>query len=327
MLAVATVTRIAGCLRWWPRGIVGWSVLLLLVPVLILTLCRALAVEIGPMAWVIAFTPYFALLAALALVATLATRAIGLVVVAVACLVTQFAWVLPLYAADASVPETGRKLTVMTSNLQVGHGDAGSVVDLVRGNDVDLLAVEELTAAARGRLTQAGLDRLLPHRWIDPSHAGNAIWSRYPLRGSATTGALRWPATGAIVAVPGLRLSFVAVHPAAPLTADHTEWTEDQPKLREALGSLAGPVVVAGDFNATLDHRIMRDLQGDGYVDAVAARGAGISATWPHGTRIPFPLFAIDHVLQRGTPLVPSWTDTAVVPHSDHRAVIVTYRY
>lgn len=113
----------------------------------------------------------------------------------------------------------------------------------------------------------------------------------------------------------------------APLTADHAGWTEDQPKLRTALNSIDGPVVVAGHFNATLDHKIMRQLQGDGFIDAAEASGAGISATWPQGSRVPFPLFAIDHVMTRETPLVPIRTQTGVVPNSDHRAVIVTYRY
>lgn len=300
----------------------------LLVPVAFVTACRAFGVEVGPIAWVVAFTPYVTIIAVPALLLALLTRVVSLVLVAAGCFAIQTAWVAPLFVgASAADGVEGRTLTVMTSNLQVGRGDASTVVDLVKANTVDLLAIEELTPEARGRLDDAGLDRLLPHRWIDPTHAGNAIWSRYSLRSSAATNALRWPATGSVVAVPGLRLSFLAVHPAAPLTADHAAWTEDQPKLRAALDSIAGPVVAAGDFNATLDHKIMRQLQGDGYVDAAAASGAGISATWPRLGRLPFPLFAIDHVLQRGTPLVPVRAQTAVVPNSDHRALIVTYRY
>lgn len=34
-------------------------------------------------------------------------------------------------------------------------------------------------------------------------------------------------------------------------------------------------------FNATPDHRIMRELQHDGFTDTSEATGSGLNATWP----------------------------------------------
>ena len=55
--------------------------------------------------------------------------------------------------------------------------------------------------------------------------------------------------------------------------------------------------LLAGDFNATLDHHELRRLLGDGgYVDAADAVGAGYDTTWPAGRDFP-PEITIDHVL------------------------------
>jgi hypothetical protein len=39
--------------------------------------------------------------------------------------------------------------------------------------------------------------------------------------------------------------------------------------------------LIAGDFNATLDHRVLRRLLGRGYADAADAAGDGLTWTWP----------------------------------------------
>ena len=53
---------------------------------------------------------------------------------------------------------------------------------------------------------------------------------------------------------------------------------------------------MAGDFNATLDHRELRALLDRGWIDAADAVGAGLTWTWPALRRRALPL-TIDHVL------------------------------
>ena len=75
------------------------------------------------------------------------------------------------------------------------------------------------------------------------------------------------------------------------------------PAWRGALAALPGSdgrgdvQILAGDFNATLDHPELRDLLDRGYIDAADAVGEGSTWTWParHAARA-LPL-TIDHVL------------------------------
>ena len=310
-----------------PRTLVDWLCAIAVVLVAGLTVARHFAFEVGPMAWLIAFTPYLGLVAVALAATALATRVVPVAALAVGCALLQMSWLVPLFVANSEAPAEGKALTVMTSNILFGRGDATAVVNLVRENNVDLLAVQELTPDAAIRLRDAGLNETLRYRWLDATSAGMGIWSRYPLAQLPDGSRVSWPAIGRQVSIPGLPISFLAVHPAAPLSPDHAQWTRDQPLLRDALSSVPGPVVVAGDFNATLDHGIMRTLQSDGFIDAAEAVGAGLNATWPNASRSPIPLFAIDHVMHRDVDVAPASVQNVVVPGSDHRAVVVTYRW
>ena len=85
--------------------------------------------------------------------------------------------------------------------------------------------------------------------------------------------------------------------------------------------ALDGPVrVLAGDFNATLDHVGLRRLLNSGYVDAADQVGAGLNPTWPSGALWPPPV-AIDHVLVDDRCPVDTFS-VVDVPGSDHRAVV-----
>jgi len=78
------------------------------------------------------------------------------------------------------------------------------------------------------------------------------------------------------------------------------------------------PVILAGDFNATLDHAQFRRLLRLGHVDAASRAGNGLVATWgplPYGRPA---LLAIDHVLVDPRCRVRA-TSVHRLPGSDHR--------
>lgn len=79
--------------------------------------------------------------------------------------------------------------------------------------------------------------------------------------------------------------------------------------------------MLAGDWNATLDHRPLRRLLGVGLRDAFTVAGHGPGFTWPQWPRVP-PLQRIDHVLVGGGLRVRRAV-TAGTPGSDHRHVEV----
>ena len=99
--------------------------------------------------------------------------------------------------------------------------------------------------------------------------------------------------------------------------------------VRRSAGGLAGPTVVAGDLNATMDHAPMRELVGRGFRDAATEARSRWQPTWPSagmvsrfGVTVP-PLLAIDHVLvDEGLRAVA--TRSYPVPGTDHRALVAT---
>ena len=84
--------------------------------------------------------------------------------------------------------------------------------------------------------------------------------------------------------------------------------------------------ILAGDFNATLDHSEFRALLDRGYLDAADAAGEGWTPTWPAPPkqRRALPL-TIDHILVDRRVRVEKVT-VVRIPRSDHRAVIAVLR-
>jgi endonuclease/exonuclease/phosphatase (EEP) superfamily protein YafD len=112
----------------------------------------------------------------------------------------------------------------------------------------------------------------------------------------------------------------VAVHTAPPAAspAQVRAWTAD-------LAALPGPDagvlrVLAGDFNATVDHAALRGVIARGYVDAARAVGHAGAWTW-RPLRAPFPRLTLDHLLVDPRLGVAAVT-FAAVRGSDHRALV-----
>jgi endonuclease/exonuclease/phosphatase (EEP) superfamily protein YafD len=274
----------------------------------------------------VSFTPYFTVAALVVLGLVISTRskvAIAIMLAVCICL----AWCVVPRAISGTVTATGRPFRVLTANLNGGRGDAGSIVDLTRRLNVDVLSLQELTWPERDRLEAAGLAKLLPYQVIQPSEwgaDGSGVYARLPLR--AQTGVFQpvghhMPVVE--VALPGgSAVQVVVVHPVAPVPSTVPEWEAGIATLPPA-PSTGMPRVLAGDFNATLDHAVFRRLLATGYTDAAAATGQGLVPTWG-GRRLP-PLVTIDHVL---TDSRAGAADVQVydVPGSDHRALFADLR-
>jgi endonuclease/exonuclease/phosphatase (EEP) superfamily protein YafD len=79
--------------------------------------------------------------------------------------------------------------------------------------------------------------------------------------------------------------------------------------------------VLAGDFNATLDHAALRGVLRSGYADAAQQDGRGLTWTW-RPLRLRFPRLSLDHVLVDPRIAVAA-VDLVAVSGSDHRALVV----
>ena len=117
----------------------------------------------------------------------------------------------------------------------------------------------------------------------------------------------------------GPTVQLLAVHPAAPDPGSVGAWDNDLNALPDA--EPRGRIrILAGDFNATLDHAQLRRLIDTGYEDAASVVGAGLHGTWPEGRRIP-PAVVIDHVLADRRVGVRA-VSVHTIPGTDHRAVV-----
>lgn len=237
---------------------------------------------------------------------------------------------LPLYVGGPGVDGPAVPLVVLTSNLRFGDADEDQLVSLVRDRSVDVLTVQELTPDAVDRLREAGLEDLLPFSQLAPGWGatGTGLWSRYPLTdGPHPNGQFQNQQVVATVTVTtgpaaGQTITVASLHPQSPWPDGSGRWSTEMEELVRWADTLAGPVVLAGDFNSTPDHRQMRDFHGEGYIDSVERAGAGFLPTYPTDKGTP-PMIAIDHVLTRGGP-VANAASSITIRDSDHRAVLVT---
>jgi endonuclease/exonuclease/phosphatase (EEP) superfamily protein YafD len=290
---------------------VGWAAL------------RLLGLERGfPLVPLVAYTPFVAAGAVAVVVVAVVLRQRAAALVAFVMAVALAAAVAPRALGGPSEPDgdPGPRLRVLTSNLHLGQGSAESLVALARSTNADVLSLQELTPDAVRRLDAAGLGELMPHYVLHAQQGGDGtgLYSRLPLREAPSPPGTSFEMVAA-TAHPrgGPAIELVAVHPSAPVRHGIQFWRRDLRALPPAGGSLLR--ILAGDFNATLDHAELRRVIDTGYEDAAAQLGAGLKPTWPQGRKIPPPV-TIDHVLadeRCGFRALSVHT----IPGTDHRAV------
>lgn len=271
------------------------------------------AVSLAP--WTV--IPAAGAVAALAAVRSWRSALVGAVVV------TLVGWPQAATYLSAEPADAVPVISVMTANTLHGAADPDALVATVRARGVDVLAVQELTTDSIERLTASGLDQALPYRSIafQPGGTDVGLWSRYPLDDPQMLTGFALNPVQARVTVAGHPLTVIAFHSKAPLYNNGTElWQADLDRLAEVMANPSTPTIVAGDFNATHDHRQFRDLLDTGYTDAGSDAGAGILPTYP-ADRIWGPLIGIDHVLVSND-LVGLEVTSVDQPGSDHLAVV-----
>jgi endonuclease/exonuclease/phosphatase (EEP) superfamily protein YafD len=234
--------------------------------------------------------------------------------------------VLPRAIPELDVPEPDAlarpALTVLSFNTFEGRADVNVLADLIRSTRPDLVALPE-----SGR--RFG-DRLLPlipgYRFVTSQEKGRDVQgvstlTRADLGDVTATIDRSTPFPSVELRGGGLGSTrFVAFHSVAPTPGDVPQWSHDLGTLdRWCANRDAGQVIIAGDFNATLDHAVFRDAI-SGCLDAAERTGNGLTGTWP--TRLPRAVGTqIDHVLATGGVTVESFA-VHDVPGSDHRAVL-----
>jgi endonuclease/exonuclease/phosphatase (EEP) superfamily protein YafD len=210
----------------------------------------------------------------------------------------------------------------MAANLYLGQADARTIVDLVRREQIDVLTLPELTPDAVSALDSAGLMEVLPYRVFDDRVGGDGsgIAANIPLRRVVPMPETVLSQPSAVLDLPGNDdIELTAVHIQPPLDNDDVNtWKTELANLPKA-NENDRLRILAGDFNATLDHAAFRDLVDRGYADAAEETGQGLDPTWsslPTG-----PPLTIDHIVTDARCAIASYM-VYDLPGSDHNAII-----
>lgn len=296
---------------------------------------------------IVAFVPWMAVLSAVILLISLISRRRVLAVISVLCLVMQLVWhagfLYPRVSLSsaartavtaATVSVDDRYARLMTLNTRNGQADAAQIVQTVREQHVEVLALQELNSSMISRLNEAGIRELLPYSVVASTSSSdnggvNGLWSAAPM--SERTGDLIPIEASSIPAASidfdGTVIRFGSVHPFSPRPSNQGLWDR-------GLGSISQlreddhTFVLMGDFNATWDHASFRYLLGGRFVDAGENAGEWFHMTYPANKKLfgVIPILAaveIDHIVHdRG--VVVGDLDTVTVSGSDHKALLGT---
>ncbi|MFR9801671.1 endonuclease/exonuclease/phosphatase family protein [Pseudonocardia sp. RS010] len=216
-------------------------------------------------------------------------------------------------------------LTVLAANVWDGRADAGALAALIARECPDLVSLPESGREYRDKLMPL-LDGLGYRSWVSNEPGRPDGWSVTLLvagrMGDVEVGSgpeLRRQHLWARGGLLGNR-RFHAVHPQAPMARRQARvWSGDMDSIARWCAALPAPIV-AGDFNATLDHAPMRRAL-NGVRDAAEGTGRGLTGTY-HAALPRWAGLRIDHVL---VPREARTTRYEVIdlPGSDHRAVLV----
>ncbi|MCB0932282.1 MAG: endonuclease/exonuclease/phosphatase family protein [Mycobacterium sp.] len=217
-------------------------------------------------------------------------------------------------------------LRVLTLNVWLGQGDPKAILELARGQNADVIALQETTEEFVEAIRGTGIDADYPHSLLapGPNWRGVTVWSRFPLRDPLITEHGNMYRVEAVAQV-GLQEQvddpvIASLHLHAPWPGAPGEWVDDLMGVSDQLRDDERPLILAGDYNATWDHAYFRRVLRDA-TDATVAAGAWTTRTWPTHLHIPC-VIAIDHVLLKR--LSASKVTSHVVSGADHRALVAT---
>ncbi|BDZ55958.1 endonuclease/exonuclease/phosphatase family protein [Agromyces marinus] len=239
-----------------------------------------------------------------------------------------------------AAPEASGQVTVLSWNTLGEVPDAVTIADLALAQGADVVVLPETTEPLGEEVAIAMREGGRP-MWVhtqafdDIAKARSTTILITPDLGDYRVVNDPWPGPPgntntlpSVVAEPadGAGPRIVAVHAVAPIRWELRNWRSDLDWLAE---QCAGEnVIMAGDFNATLDHFAGRGIDGGDLgrcEDAAKAGGAGGLGTWP--TSVPELLGSpIDHVLATPTWRVDGFRvlDGLDGAGSDHRPIVAT---
>lgn len=240
---------------------------------------------------------------------------------------------LPAATVDATPSWVAQAPTfsIYSANVRFDNDRYDAIAISVMRSNADVVVLNEVRPAHRAALERAGAMR----RYTTEVHSdspysfGDLIMTRLPATEPQLVGAGVMQIPEVTIAVGSAHVRVMAVHPRSPPTArlEAKGWFADYASLRVAATYAAsqGPLVMAGDFNATLWHEPFRHLLDAGFTDAHDALGEGLTGSWAplefHG--VGGSLLRLDHCLY-SPGIAARSIRNGEIPGSDHRPFLAT---
>jgi len=242
-------------------------------------------------------------------------------------------------SGDALPAKADGSLRVMTWNTAGAATDPETIARTAVAMQADIVTLPETTIETGEQV--AVTMRKLGHRmWAYNKRYTANEWDSgsttvlispalgdYAVVDSTSEGTTNTSTVPSVVAMPvdGTGPIIVAAHAVAPRQSYIASWTSDLRWIADQCA--ADDVILAGDFNATLDHMSALGVEGGNMGrcrDAAAQTGSGGIGTWPSG--VPALLGApIDHVMatDKWVPVGSVVLTSLDGSGSDHRPVVV----
>lgn len=296
---------------------------------------------------IVALMPWLGFLSAVIAVVALAVQRIGgrvlLAIISVVCVIVQVGWhwgyIEPRQTISENVrqavarteadglPNTSDKYArIMTLNTKQGAADAGRIVETVKNEHVEVLALQEVSWDLLNRLGTAGIANYLPYSvaaqqtWHDNGGV-NVLYSAAPMTDAKQNlipvESSNVPA--ATINFDGRKVRFGSVHPFSPRPRNQGLWNRSLDSLAQ-LRYYDNLYVLMGDFDSTWGHSSFRYILGGRFLDSGEQAGEGLYMTYP----AMLPIAEIDHIVHDKGVAVGD-LETKYIPGSDHRALLATF--
>lgn len=302
----------------------GW---LVLAPMAGVVLFRLIGLESRSAAFTALLTVTLWLLlpawAVLGLAAGLRNR--RLAAAAGAVVLAHLVWVLPdLRWWSLDQPDAGgTRLRIVASNVLHVNPEPAAAARVLAMLRPDVLVLTELTPPMQAAVDELGWRHRYEEPHASPDAFGMGIYSRHPIVDRTRLVLGGRPHLQVTLRIGDDEVTVIGVHTLQPLARLST-LQEQLADLSDLADTVDGPLVMAGDFNATRQHAPFRALMETRMRDAHLESGRGRATSWRDGGRLP-PLALLDHVLVSDGVAVEA-TAERDVPGSDHRAVVATIR-
>jgi len=225
----------------------------------------------------------------------------------------------------SSNPGQGLALRVVTANLSAdANPDPQAAFSALAATGADVILLQEVDAPGLASMQASPDWARYPHRVLDAREGffGSAIVSTRPMTGDVLW-VDGWPMTEGQMTIDSTDIRIINVHVVPPLNNSNiSRWQAQLHELSLLADATLSPLIIGGDFNATLQHPPLQDLYDAQLSDAFLEAGRGLGATWPVGHTSPRPFLRLDRVLFNDELHA---VDAQYGPDtgSDHRSVMV----